>query len=66
MPIEARKQWAPGALTAYDFSGNIKPGLIAKEGRALCMWGDPGWGVAYGKKGVRAGRNLEGKAVGKD
>ena len=25
-----------------------------------------GWGVAYGKPGVRAGRNLDGKAVGKD
>jgi formate dehydrogenase iron-sulfur subunit len=25
-----------------------------------------GWGVAYGKQGVRSARDLEGKAVGKD
>jgi len=25
-----------------------------------------GWGVAYGKEGVRAGSGLEGKAAGKD
>lgn len=56
LPIKPRKLWPPGALTAYNFSGRIKPELLAKEGRALCVWGDPGWGdmVRHGK--LDAGR----------
>jgi len=52
LPIEPRKQWPTGFSGAYEFSGNIKPALKAEEGRALCMWGDPGWGdlVRNGKR----------------
>ncbi|OIP68638.1 MAG: ATP-dependent DNA helicase RecG [Oscillatoriales cyanobacterium CG2_30_40_61] len=43
--IEPRKQWpSKGALQIYDFSGNIKPDLKSEIGRALCLWGDAGWG----------------------
>ncbi|MCU0542595.1 MAG: RecQ family ATP-dependent DNA helicase [Oscillatoriaceae cyanobacterium Prado104] len=50
-PIEPRKRWPPEALPNYGFSGNIKPNLIAESGRALCLWGDAGWGelVKLGK-----------------
>ncbi|GFE71265.1 RecQ family ATP-dependent DNA helicase [Chroococcus sp. FPU101] len=51
LKIEPRKQWPPQALSVYGFSGNIKPYLQAEEGRALCLWGDAGWGqlVKQGK-----------------
>ncbi|MGI0481697.1 RecQ family ATP-dependent DNA helicase [Geminocystis sp. CENA526] len=43
--IEPRKRWAlAGAFPQYGFSGNIKTDLQAEEGRALCLWGDAGWG----------------------
>ncbi|ACK65586.1 ATP-dependent DNA helicase, RecQ family [Rippkaea orientalis PCC 8801] len=50
--IEPRKQWPlKGAFSVYQFSGNIKPELTAENGRALCLWGDAGWGqlVKQGK-----------------
>ncbi|MEA5533818.1 RecQ family ATP-dependent DNA helicase [Crocosphaera sp. XPORK-15E] len=50
--IEPRKKWPlKGAFSVYNFSGNIKPELKAENGRALCLWGDPGWGqlVKQGK-----------------
>ena len=49
--IETRKQWALQALARYGFSGKIKDNLKAKEGRALSLWGDAGWGelVKQGK-----------------
>jgi ATP-dependent DNA helicase RecQ len=50
-PIEPRKQWPPQALLNYGFSGKIKDNLRAESGRALCLWGDAGWGelVKLGK-----------------
>ncbi|MBE7468936.1 MAG: ATP-dependent DNA helicase RecG [Anaerolineae bacterium] len=51
--IEPRKQW-PGANTfpIYGWTGRIDRDLQAEEGRALCKWGDPGWGdlVREGKQ----------------
>ncbi|MGK7962626.1 RecQ family ATP-dependent DNA helicase, partial [Crocosphaera sp.] len=50
--IEPRKQWpSKGAFSVYNFSGRIKPELKAETGRALCLWGDAGWGqlVKQGK-----------------
>ena len=41
--IEPRKKWLQ-TLSAYQFSGNIKPELRAEIGRALSLWGDAGWG----------------------
>lgn len=50
-PIEPRKQWVKGALPHYNFSGKIPAELRAEIGRALCLWGDAGWGnlVRQGK-----------------
>ena len=49
--LEPRKQWPPQAFPIYKFSGNIPPHLQAETGKALCLWGDEGWGelVKLGK-----------------
>jgi ATP-dependent DNA helicase RecQ len=44
--LEPRKK-----LPSYK---NISKELLAEEGRALCMWGDPGWGDMI-RKGKKAG-----------
>ncbi len=36
LPIEPRKQWPPGKLIERDHR--------AQPGKALCIWGDAGWG----------------------
>lgn len=48
-PIEPRKRWPKNALPQYGFRGNIKLELQAEEGRALCLWGDEGWGTLVRK-----------------
>ncbi len=42
--FESRKQWPSGGLRPYNLSGRITPTLQAQPGRALCVWGDAGWG----------------------
>ena len=51
LPIEPRKQWPAGGLPIIDQRGKIEPGYQAEQGRALCIWGDAGWGqlVRQGK-----------------
>lgn len=44
LPIEPRKQWPIGGLPQYDVKGRIGAEYQAKQGRALCVWGDVGWG----------------------
>ena len=44
LPIEPRKQWPPGGLPEYGLKGKIRPEHLAEPGKALCMWGDAGWG----------------------
>jgi ATP-dependent DNA helicase RecQ len=46
--IEPRKQWPA--------SGRIPPGERVEEGRALCRWGDGGWGSL-----VRTGKQRDGR-----
>lgn len=51
--IEERKQWPQDALVAsYGWRGNIAVAMRAEKGRALCLWGDSGWGelVRLGKQ----------------
>ncbi|HWO20566.1 MAG TPA: RecQ family ATP-dependent DNA helicase [Kofleriaceae bacterium] len=46
LPIEERKQWPPGGLPRYGVSGGRIPAEHrAQTGRALCVWGDAGWGA---------------------
>lgn len=43
-PIQPRKMW-PAGLTPPEMKGKIAPQYQALEGRALCRWGDPGFGA---------------------
>jgi len=56
LPIEPRKQWPSGGLPLYDVSGQIDPALRGQPGKALCVWGDAGWGSS-----VRRGKYHEGR-----
>jgi len=51
LPIEPRLRWPAGGMPRYDQRGTIDPALRAQPGRALCYWGDAGWGssVRHGK-----------------
>jgi ATP-dependent DNA helicase RecQ len=42
--IEPHRDWPTDALAAYGWQGRIPAGLQAQRGRALCRWGDDGWG----------------------
>jgi ATP-dependent DNA helicase RecQ len=45
LPIEPRKQWPVGGLRTYAVSGNIPAAMQSQAGKALCVWGDAGWGA---------------------
>ena len=51
MPIEPRKKWPNGGLPQYQIKGTIPSEHQAQPGKALCIWGDAGWGhlVRQGK-----------------
>lgn len=51
LPIEPRKKWPTGGMPQYKLSGQIAPAHQAQPGKALCIWGDAGWGgeVRQGK-----------------
>jgi ATP-dependent DNA helicase RecQ len=51
LPIEPRKKWPDGGMPQYDVKGSIPVGSQAQSGKALCVWGDAGWGglVRQGK-----------------
>jgi ATP-dependent DNA helicase RecQ len=51
LPIEPRRQWPVGGMPQYRLSGRIAPDVQAQPGKALCVWGDAGWGglVRQGK-----------------
>ncbi len=55
LPFDARKYWPKGRLPIYDLSGKIEEEHRAEQGRALCVWGDAGWG-----KLVRCGKYHDG------
>ena len=54
--IEPRKKWPAGGLDAYGLRGTIPEAQRAEEGRALCRWGDAGWGAL-----VKAGKYDDGR-----
>jgi ATP-dependent DNA helicase RecQ len=51
LPIEPRKQWPAGGMPQYGTTGRIVAEHQSKPGKALCIWGDAGWGslVRQGK-----------------
>lgn len=44
LPIEPRKKWPHGGMPRYDAKGTIAADHQAQPGKALCIWGDAGWG----------------------
>ncbi len=56
VPIAPRKQWPGDALAALGWAGRIPAGLRAETGRALCLWGDDGWGPLVREGKWNAGR----------
>lgn len=55
--IAPRRQWpSAGAFEVYGWQGRIAAHLRAEEGRALALWGDPGWGEL-----VRRGKYADGR-----
>jgi ATP-dependent DNA helicase RecQ len=44
LPFELRKKWPVGGLPQYGVKGVIPAEHQAQPGRALCLWGDSGWG----------------------
>jgi ATP-dependent DNA helicase RecQ len=51
LPIEPRRKWPDGGMPHYGVKGFIAEAHQAQPGRALCVWGDAGWGgmVRQGK-----------------
>jgi ATP-dependent DNA helicase RecQ len=51
LPIEPRKQWPAGGMPRYRLNSTISLSQRAQVGKALCVWGDAGWGglVRQGK-----------------
>lgn len=56
LPIEPRKQWPAGGMPHYAVKGGLASGHQAQPGKALCVWGDAGWGGL-----VRQGKYHDGK-----
>jgi len=44
LPIKPRKKWPDGGMPQYGVKGLIAPVHQAESGKALCVWGDAGWG----------------------
>jgi ATP-dependent DNA helicase RecQ len=56
LPIEPRRQWPAGGMPQYRVKGVIAPALQAQPGKALCIWGDAGWGGLVRQGKYRDGR----------
>ncbi len=56
LPIEPRKKWPDGGMPRYGLRGSISADHQAQPGKALCVWGDAGWGDL-----VRKGKHHDGK-----
>ena len=44
LPIEPRKAWPAGGLPQLGVKGKIAAEHQTQPGKALCVWGDAGWG----------------------
>ena len=56
LPFEPRKKWPDGGMPNYGVKGMISAGHQSQPGKALCVWGDAGWGSL-----VRLGKYHDGK-----
>jgi ATP-dependent DNA helicase RecQ len=55
LPLDPRRQWPVGGLSALDAQGRIPKDHQARPGKVLCVWGDAGWGDL-----VRRGKTRDG------
>ncbi len=55
LSIEPRKRWPDGGMPLYKVKGNIAREHQARSGKALCVWGDAGWGGLVKKGKYRDG-----------
>ncbi len=56
-PLIPRKLWPSGGpLPTYGFTGRIGEALASREGRALCLWRDAGWGCTVAEGRSKTGR----------
>ena len=56
LPIEPRRQWPPGGMLHYGLKGKIPANLQPQPGKAMCTWGDAGWGSLVRQGKYRDGR----------
>ena len=56
LSIEPRRRWPTGGLLLLDLTGRIPDTHQAQRGKALCVWGDAGWGDL-----VRRGKYSDGR-----
>ncbi len=56
LSIEPRRQWPAGGMPRYNVKGKIPEALRPCPGKALCVWGDAGWGQI-----VRQGKYHDGR-----
>ena len=56
LPIEPRKKWPAGGMPRYGVRGMLSPEHRAEAGKALCIWGDAGWGGRVRNGKYRDGR----------
>jgi len=56
LDIEVRKMWPSGGLPRYRVKGKIPIEHQFQTGKALCVWGDAGWGQL-----VRQGKYKDGR-----
>ena len=56
LPIEPRRRWPAGGMPRYGVRGVISPEHRAEAGKALCIWGDAGWGGLVRRGKYRDGR----------
>lgn len=49
LPIKPREKWPNGGMPKYQVNGSISKDYQANLGKALCVWGDAGWGTLVRK-----------------
>ncbi|HJT53089.1 MAG TPA: RecQ family ATP-dependent DNA helicase [Candidatus Angelobacter sp.] len=54
--IEPRVRWPTGGMPRYGLKGTIPEEERIERGRALCSWGDAGWGTAVREGKYNTGR----------
>jgi len=62
LPLDPRKQWPAGGMPAYNVKGSINVNLQPQPGKALCIWGDAGWGSLV-REGKYRDRHFSDKLV---